>query len=302
MSASPGALVAQTLTSNEFQVKLKQALPKSISPDRFTRCVITAIQANPGIVEGDKSSLYSSIVQAAQAGLNLDGKEAALVIFNTKHGDRWIKKVQFMPMVGGIIKRLGSAGITVDTQVVYGNDTFEVEYGDNPRIVHKPPPFGQDRGTMIGAYAICKSRTGEVYREIMDGAQIEAVRSQSRAADSLMWTKFPSEAWRKTVLRRCAKRIPIMDEMAQRTMEADDQTFEFDPTDVPAVDPESVVADQPTKAKTEAQVESQASPKRPKSLDAVVASQPKKEVKDSHEPKAAPASTTEQEPDEGDVF
>jgi recombinational DNA repair protein RecT len=131
-----------------------------------------------------------------------------------------------------------------------------------------------------------------------------------------MWTKFPSEAWRKTVLRRCAKRIPILDEMAQRTMEADDQTFEFDPTDVPAVDPQSVVADQPSASKTENRTDEpqQKAPaatpvKRARSLDAVVASQPKatieqaeKEAKDSHEPKTAPASTTEQEPDEGDVF
>jgi recombination protein RecT len=295
MSSSPGAMVAQTLVSTEFQAKLKQALPKSISPDRFTRCVITAIQANPGIVEGDKSSLYSSIVQSAQAGLNLDGKEAALVIFNTKQGDRWIKKVQFMPMVGGIIKRLGSAGVTVDSQVVYSNDTFDVEYGDNPRIVHKPPPFGTPRGDMVGAYSICKTRTGEVYREVMDRDQIEAVRSQSRAADSLMWTKFTSEAWRKTVLRRCAKRIPILDELAQRTMDADDSTFEFDQSDVPAVDPATVVAEQTTQPAPQeppaAATESVKTTRRPKALDAVVSS-----VKDTATENNPPQQT------KGDLF
>jgi recombination protein RecT len=258
---------ARARHSNDFQAKLKQALPKSISPDRFTRCVITAIQANPGIVEGEKSSLYSSIVQAAQAGINLDGKEGALVIFNTKQGNNWVKKIQFMPMVGGIIKRLGAAGVTVDSQVVYANDTFDVEYGDNPRIVHKPPPFGQPRGEMIGAYAICKSRTGEVYREVMDADQIAAVRGQSRAGDSLMWTKFATEAWRKTVLRRCAKRIPILDELAQRTMDADDQTFDFPADDLPAVDPGTVVAEQP-----QTPVETPKPRSRPKALDAVVQS------------------------------
>jgi len=271
MSSSPGALVAQTITSLEFKAKLTQALPKSISVDRFTRCVITAIQANPGIVDGDKSTLYSSIVQAAQAGLNLDGKEAALVIFNTKQGNGYVKRVQFMPMVFGIIKCLGGAGVTVDSQVVYANDTFDVEYGDNPRIAHKPPKFGEDRGEMIGAYAICKTRGGEVYREVMDKAQIEAVRAQSRASDSLMWSKFASEAWRKTVLRRCAKRIPVLDDLTSRAMDADDQTFDMT-DDIPAVDPATVVAEQPQAPP--ATTVTAAPSKRPKSLDAVVAAAP----------------------------
>jgi recombination protein RecT len=272
---NPGALVAQTLSSAEFQTKVKQALPSGLSADRFTRCVITAIQANPGIVEGEKSSLYSAIVQAAQAGLNLDGKEAALVIFNTKQGNGWIKKIQFMPMVGGIIKRLGHAGVTVDTQVVYANDEFELEYGDNPRIVHKPPKFGQDRGEMIGAYAICKTKDGDVYREVMDRSQIEAVRAQSRAADSLMWTKFASEGWRKTVLRRCSKRIPVLDDLTQRTMDADDKTFQFDTVaenEIPAVDPETVVAEQQPETAAAPAAAPPATNRRPKSLAAVVAS------------------------------
>jgi recombination protein RecT len=290
VSSSPGALVAQTLVSTDFQAKLKQALPKSISPDRFTRCVITAIQANPGIVEGEKSSLYSSIVQAAQAGINLDGKEGALVIFNTKQGNNWVKKVQFMPMVGGIIKRLGGAGISVDTQVVHANDTFDVEYGDNPRITHKPPPLGTDRGEMIGAYAICKTRTGEVYREIMDKEQIAAVRSQSRAADSLMWTKFASEAWRKTVLRRCAKRIPILDDLTNRTMDADDQSFEFAESDIPSVDPESVVSEQSPAG----------TPQFPPtaSADPVPASQPLSPAKTQRRPKALAAVLEHRDPED----
>ena len=244
---SPGREVAQILQSSDFQVKVQQALPPSMSLDRFTRAVITAIQANPGIVEADKSSLYSSIVQSALAGLNLDGKEAALVVFNTnvgtKQSPRWIKKVQFMPMISGIIKRLGEAGVAVHSQVVCENDEFIFEQGDSPSITHRPTKLGQAKGAMIGAYAICKTKAGEIYREVMDKDQIEAVRRQSRAPDSLMWTQFESEGWRKTVIRRCAKRIPLYDQLAERTLDADDKTFTMD-EDIPAVDPGSVVSTQ----------------------------------------------------------
>jgi recombination protein RecT len=246
--ASPGALVAKTLQSDGFQTKIQQALPPGLSKDRFTRAAITAIQKNPSIVEGEKSSLYSALVESAQVGLMCDGKQAALVIFNTNAAGkgqpaRWVKKVQFMPMVGGIILNLGRVGATVDSQVVHANDEFNVEFGDDPKIHHRPASLGTDRGEMIGAYAII-TKDGVKYREVMDKAQIEAVRAQSKAKESLMWTQFASEGWRKTVLRRCSKRVPIVDEIVARTLEADDKTFSFDEDEMPPVDPESVVSEQ----------------------------------------------------------
>jgi len=258
---SDARAVVSVLQSEQFQGSLSQALPAGLSRDRFTRCVITALQANPGIVEGDRQSLYASIVRAAQDGLNLDGREAALVHFNTNVGTKdrpkWIRKVQYMPMIGGLIRKLGEAGYAVDAQVVHENDVFEATLGDSPSIVHKPPALGQKRGEMIGAYAIIRRKSdGETYREIMDAEQIEAVRGQSRAKDSLMWTTFASEAWRKTVLRRCIKRIPMPDTSnVDSVIEADNDTYEFDQT--PAVDP--VVSEQPN-----------AQPTRPAALKKII--------------------------------
>jgi recombination protein RecT len=287
----PGQLVVRSLASPDFQGKLKTSLPSGMDVDRFTRITITALQTNPDILKGDKNSLYLAILSSAQAGLKPDGKEAALVRF----GD----KVQFMPMVAGIILRLAGSGITCDTQVVHENDTFDVEYGDEPKITHKPPKLGADRGKMIGAYAILKAKEGTVYREVMDAQQIEAVRAQSRAKNSLMWTQFQGEAWRKTVLRRCAKRVAMpLDQLSELTLQADNATFDMQgetvtPVAETAADP-SVVATQekaaePTKSdapstapvQTQLVVESedpappsareQAKPARPRALAAVVA-------------------------------
>lgn len=245
--ASPGSQVVTVLKSDAFQKSIQQALPPGLSKDRFTRAAITAIQKTPSIVECDKNSLYSALVESAQCGLMCDGKQAALVSFNTNVGTRdkprWIKKAQFMPMVGGIILNLGRVGATVDSQVVHANDEFMVEFGDDPKIIHHPAKLGTPRGDMIAAYAII-TKDGVKYREVMDKEQIEAVRKQSKAADSLMWTQFASEGWRKTVLRRCSKRVPIVDELVAKMMEADDKTFSFDDDEMPPVDPETVVASQ----------------------------------------------------------
>jgi recombination protein RecT len=275
---SPGAMVVSTIKSEAFQNSITQALPPGVTKDRFTRAAITAIQKNPGIVEGEKNSLYSALVESAQVGLLCDGKQAALVIFNTKHGNGWIKKVQFMPMVGGIILNLGRVGVTVDTQVVYENDEFSMQFGDDPRISHVPAKLGADRGQMVGAYAICRTKEGAVYREVMDRAQIEAVRNQSRAKDSLMWTQFASEGWRKTVLRRCAKRIPIVDDVVAKTLDADDQTFQFDEGELPTVDPATVVADQqqaPEDSENPAPQETQPTPPAARSKTAPTTARPR---------------------------
>lgn len=227
------AMVVATISSPQFKDRVKASLPKNVDPDRFTRMTITALQNAPELLEADKDSLYLAILKCAETGLSPDGKESALVVFNTKVGDnRWIKKVQFMPMVTGIIKKLGEVGVSVQTETVHEFDFFEYEAGDNPKITHRPAKLGQDRGMMLGAYAILRMEgISEPYREVMDAKSIEVVRGQSRAPNSLMWTKFPGEGYRKTVLRRCAKRIPMkFDETVQRTLDADNATFEMEST------------------------------------------------------------------------
>ena len=164
--------VCQTIASKEMQEKIRQALPPSVSLDRFTRTALTALQINPGIADGDRQSLYNAVVRAAQDGLLPDGREAALVLYNvnkgTKQAPQWIKAVQYMPMVGGLIKRLAGAGITIDAQTVCDGDQFDYELGDDAKITHKRPKLGTPRGEIIGAYAIARLANGTVMREVMD--------------------------------------------------------------------------------------------------------------------------------------
>lgn len=232
MNDSPVKALVATIRSQPMQDQLKASLPDDIPPDRFTAVTITAVSNNPDLINADRQSLYNAIVRAAQDGLLPDGREGAIVIFNTNVGARdqpqWIKKAQWMPMIGGIRKRLAQCGITLDAQVIHENDEFTYEFGDDSRIVHKPPKLGKPRGEMIGAYAIAKLKDGNVVREVMDRAQIEAVREQSRGKDSLMWTKFSSEAYRKTVARRAAKVIPIVDQRTEGMFKRDDEQFTFD--------------------------------------------------------------------------
>jgi len=196
----------QTLT--RMQGEFSAALPPQIPADRFIRTVMTAVQMNPKYLSADRRSLLGSCMKAAQDGLLLDGREAALVPF----GDA----LQYMPMIGGILKKIRNSGelATISANVVYQRDSFEYELGDEERIVHKPH-LGEDRGRPVAVYAIAKTKDNAIYREVMSVAEVEKVRRASKAANGPAWTNWWDEMARKTAIKRLAKRLPSSADLDQ---------------------------------------------------------------------------------------
>jgi phage RecT family recombinase len=208
-------------------------LPSHIPVERFKRTIITAVNTNPDLRYADRRSLFNAATKCAHDGLYPDGREAALVVFKTKvkardGSEAWIDQVQYLPMIAGIRKRMRMSGEVLSTiaEVVHRHDRFRYAQGEQPVIEHEPPPLDQDRGDMIGAYAIIKLTNGEVLREVMPKADIEKARKQSRAPNSLMWREFWGEGARKTVLRRCAKAAPVSSEL-ERLLARDEELPEL---------------------------------------------------------------------------
>jgi len=213
--------------------QFKAALPPHITPERFTRVVLTAVNSNPDIAQADRRSLYEAAMKAAQDGLLPDGREAAFVVYNTKvtekgKPDRWIKKAQYLPMVNGLIKKIYNSGqiATIEAAVVYENEEFNYELGDNASLSHKPKLTG-DKGKPILAYAIAKTKDGSIFREVMTAEEINAVREVSRAKDSGPWAgSFYTEMWKKSVVRRLSKRLPMSTDI-ETVIKHDDETYEL---------------------------------------------------------------------------
>jgi recombination protein RecT len=188
-----------------MEKEFSAALPPQIAVGKFVRTAVTAIQMNPELLSADRRSLFAACMKAAQDGLLLDGRESAPVIFNTKEG----KKVQYMPMVGGILKKIRNSGelASISANVVYDKDFFEYELGDNEQITHKPF-LGDERGKPIAVYAVAKTKDGAIYREVMSVSDVEKVRASSRAGKFGPWADWWDEMAKKTVIRRMAKRLP----------------------------------------------------------------------------------------------
>lgn len=220
-------------------------LPSHITFEKFQRTVLTACVANPDLMKADRQSLMLSAIKAATDGLLPDGRDAALVIFNSKDGkdeqgkDRWIQRVQYMPMYAGILKKVRNSGeiSSVVAHVVYDIEVkkglFKYILGDEERIEHSPYMGDEELGEVAAAYCIAKLKDGSIIREVMTRAEIERVRKTSKSGNDNgnpkgIWKDWYSEMARKTVFRRCAKWLPQNIEIAGTVFDNDDTMDTFD--------------------------------------------------------------------------
>jgi recombination protein RecT len=191
-----------------MEPEFARALPKHITPERFTRVAITAVQNVPDLLTCDRTTLYSACMRAAQDGLLPDGREGAII---ARAG-----QAVWMPMVAGITKKVRNSGdiSTWSVHEVKENDQFDYELGDAERIYHKPAL--KNRGATIGVYSIVLMKDGERSREFMSIEEVNAIRDRSDGYKYAVekkkknpWITDPDEMAKKTVIRRHAKRLPM---------------------------------------------------------------------------------------------
>jgi recombination protein RecT len=194
--------VRRELTSPQMGEQFRAALPAHITTEKFQRVLVTAVSTNMDLLNCDQRTLFAAAMKAAQVGLLPDGKEAALVAF----GD----KVQFMPMVAGVLKLIRNSGQlkSITAEVIRKNDEFDLYVDENgKRFKHRPDWFG-DRGEVVGVYAHAVTTDGGVYIDVMSRDDVERIRAVSRSARRGPWVDWWDEMAKKTVIRRLAKYLP----------------------------------------------------------------------------------------------
>lgn len=220
--------------------ELTSILPEHIDIGRFIAAAKIWVRDNPDLaIRVDRASLHRAITQAAEDGLMPDGREGVINVYWTKVKDAngkeiWIDAAKWIPMVHGIRKRaMELQQIVIDAQVIHQRDKVVWRQGDNPTFDHFPAfPWEGDRGPMVAAYAIFRQvlPSGQIitlHREVMSQDQIEAVKAKSKNPDGMLWKGFPTEAWRKTVIRRGVKTVPSVHSDLMRTVARDDDDVDL---------------------------------------------------------------------------
>lgn len=221
------------ITSKEEQ--FAKLISDKVGLDRFLRVAITAINRSPDLQRCTPMSLLASMMDAAQLGLEIGGplQEGWLIAYGTE--------AQFQPGYRGLISLLIGHGVVkkVEARLVFERDEFSVEYGLDPRIIHRPH-IGDDRGEMCAVYAVAWLANGETQFDVLSPDDIERARSASRSASSAAspWRKHEGEMWKKTAVKRLVKYLRLKgkgNEKVTKALELDERDYADAEQDIPEV-------------------------------------------------------------------
>lgn len=188
--------------------EIAKALPSVITPERFTRMVLSALSTNPKLGECTPKSFLGAMMTAAQIGLEPNtalGQAFLIPYYN--HG---ILECQFQIGYKGLIDlayRSGEVSI-VQANTVYENDLFEYELGLEPKLRHIPAK--KNRGEPIYYYAMFRTKIGGYGFQVMSFDDVMAHgRRYSKSFDKSPWKTNFDEMAKKTVLKSTLKYAPL---------------------------------------------------------------------------------------------
>ena len=211
-----------------YEGQFAKALPKMITPERFTRMAMTALTVNPKLQECSPDSFIGACLTAAQLGLEPNTPLGQAYLIPFYNGKKHTTECQFQVGYKGLLDLAYRSGLfqTVMAQVVYENDEFSYEYGLDPKLSHKPAASA--RGAMAYVYAVYKLNNGGFAFEVMSVEDvINFAQKKSKSYNSGPWqTDFEMMA-KKTVLKRLLKYAPLKTDQAD-ALNADNTVFSAD--------------------------------------------------------------------------
>ena len=196
------------------------ALPKHINTDRFVRIAITTIRQNPKLAQCSQESLLGALMVSAQLGLEPGTLGQCYLI---PYG----RECQFQIGYKGMIELLRRSGQLKDIYAysVYENDDFEITYGLDRNLIHKPNLA--NKGNFLGCYCVAILKDDTRAFEYMTKEEIEAhAKKFSKTFGNGPWkTDFEAMA-HKTVVKKMLKWLPLSVEFLEN-IEKDDKSFKI---------------------------------------------------------------------------
>jgi len=110
---------------HRFKGEIKRALPNNISAERMSRIALTSYRQNPDLARCDPANVFACIIQAAQLGLELDGRGHAFLI-------AYKQNCTLVPGWKGLLDLSTRSGrCSVSTGVIYDGDIVDYKLGTN---------------------------------------------------------------------------------------------------------------------------------------------------------------------------
>lgn len=193
-----------------LEPEIKKALPSVITPERFTRMALSALNNTPQLSECSQMSFLAALMNAAQLGLepNTPLGQAYLIPYSNKGKLECQFQLGYKGMIDLVYRN--DQVQTIQAHSVYENDFFDYELGIEPRLVHKPAI--KDRGKVILFYALFKLQNGGYGFEVMSKEDIDIhAQKYSKAFISSYspWKVNYEDMAKKTVIKKVLKFAPL---------------------------------------------------------------------------------------------
>lgn len=214
----------------QMQNEIKKALPSVITPERFTRIVLSALSTNPKLAETTPQSFLGAMMTAAQLGVEPNTPLGQAYLIPYWNGKEKRLECQFQLGYKGLIDlayRSGEVSV-IQAQVVYENDEFTYSFGLEPQLKHVPAM--SNRGNPTHVYAVFRTKDGGYGFEVMSMEDVRAhAQRYSKAYNSGPWQTNFEEMAKKTVLKRVLKYAPLKSDFVRGV--AQDETIKTEISD-----------------------------------------------------------------------
>lgn len=205
-----------------LEPEIRKALPAVITPERFTRMALSAINNTPALAQCTPMSFIAALMSAAQLGLepNTPLGQAYLIPYKNKG----VLECQFQLGYKGMIDlayRTGQVQM-IQAQVVREGDYFEYQYGLEPKLIHRPGH--DDRGEITFIYGVFRLANGGYGFEVSNKADMDSFAekySKSFGSKYSPWTENYEDMAKKTVIKRALKYAPVSVDF-QKALNADE--------------------------------------------------------------------------------
>ena len=192
-------------------------LPTHMTPERLIKISLVAASRNPALLACSPESIFSSLMDASQLGLEpFTGLNLSYII-PYRNGRTGVSEAKFIPSYRGMLELARRSGQikSIDSDIIYEHDKWEIEKGLSSKLVHIPNFTIKDRGKPLLVYSIAKFKDDGYQFTIMTIDQVEKIRSKSKSANSGPWVDFWEEMAKKSCLKSLLKLCPMGIELAK---------------------------------------------------------------------------------------
>lgn len=210
---------------SEFIEKIRVVMPDRFKKDaeRFVQMSIVAFTTSSQRTKLEKctvESFYRSVIEAANYGYALDGKNA----YPIPYGNEITCSFDYKALVTAA-RRAGSIR-DARMQVVHKNDEFDW-YEENGSIKYRfrIAEDEANRGDIRGAYAVVILPDGTTRFEYMSRKELDKVRKASKSPDSPAWVNWPDRMFGKAVLKRALQGLDL-DPSVEQMIDHDNREYD----------------------------------------------------------------------------